>query len=63
MPIPMSLQPLLRQPYARDIYCIILEDILPSSTLQLLQTPQAIIAICEFVTATAQIRSRNTKNG
>ncbi len=29
MPIPMSLQPLLRQPYARDTYRTILEDILP----------------------------------
>jgi hypothetical protein len=54
MSISLSLQPLLRQPFARDIYRTILEDILPSGTLQLLQTPQPVIATCEFVTGTSQ---------
>ena len=63
MPIPMSLQPLLRQPYSRDTYRTILEDILPSGTLQLLQTPQAIIATCEFVTATSQIGTIELPDG
>lgn len=63
MSISLSLQPLLRQPFARDIYRIILEDILPSGTLQLLQTPQSIIATCEFVTATAQIGTIELPDG
>ncbi len=59
----MSLQPLLRQPYARDTYRTILEDVLPSGTLQLLQSPQTIIAACEFVTATAQIGTIELPDG
>jgi hypothetical protein len=55
MPTPMSLQPLLRQPYSRDTYRTLLSDIFPSGTLQLLQTPQTILATCEFVTSTSQI--------
>jgi hypothetical protein len=33
MPITLSLQLLLRQPYSRGTYRTILEDILPSGTL------------------------------
>lgn len=63
MPQPMSLQPLLRQPYSRDTYRTILEDILPSGTLKLLQTPQAIIAKCDDVTSTEQIGSIELPDG
>lgn len=63
MSISLSLQPLLRQPFARDIYRTILEDILPSGTLQLLQSPQPVIATCEFVTATSQIGTIELPDG
>jgi len=63
MAISLSLQPLLRQPYKRDTYHAILENILPSGTLQLLQSPQPIIATCEFVTGTAQIGSIDLPDG
>lgn len=63
MPIPMSLQPLLRQPYSRDTYRTILEDILPSGTLQLLQTPQPIVARCDDVTSTDQIGTIELPDG
>ncbi|MCX6853304.1 MAG: hypothetical protein NTV80_00185, partial [Verrucomicrobia bacterium] len=63
MSISLSLQPLLRQPFARDIYRTILEDILPSGTLQLLQTPQPVIATCEFVTGTSQIGTIELPDG
>ncbi|WP_395746618.1 Eco57I restriction-modification methylase domain-containing protein [Prosthecobacter sp.] len=59
----MSLQPLLRQPYVRDTYRTILEDILPSGTLQILQSPQVIIATCDFVTGTHQIGSIELPDG
>lgn len=63
MPVPMSLQPLLRQPYSRDTYRAILEDILPSGTLQLLQTPQTIVAKCDDVTRTDQIGAIELPDG
>lgn len=59
----MSLQSLLRQPYARDTYATLLEDILPSGTLGILQAPKTIIATCEFVTSTAQIGSIELSDG
>ena len=63
MPIPMSLQPLLRQPYSRDTYRTILEDILPSGTLQLLQNPQTIAAKCDDVKSTDQIGTIELPDG
>jgi hypothetical protein len=48
---------------ARDIYRTILEDILPSGTLQLLQTPQHVIATCEFVNSTSQIGTIELPDG
>jgi hypothetical protein len=63
MPVPMSLQPLLRQPYSRDTYRTILEDILPSGTLQLLQTPQTIAVRCDDVTGTDQIGTIELPDG
>ncbi len=51
----LSLQPLLRQPYKRETCQTILEDILPSGSLQLHQLPQHIAAPCEHVTRTQQL--------
>lgn len=63
MSISLSLQPLLRQPYRRSIYQTLLEDILPSGSLQLLQSPQPIIAACDFVTSTDQIGTIELPDG
>lgn len=63
MPIPMSLQPLLRQPYDRERYRTILEDILPSGSLEVLQAPQPIDATCEFVSATVQTGNLSLADG
>jgi len=59
----MSLQPLLRQPYSRDAFRSILEDILPSGTLQLRQIPQVVVASCDFVTGTVQTGSIELPDG
>jgi hypothetical protein len=38
----LTLRPLLQMPFYRGHYAAILEDILPSGSFQLLQTPQPI---------------------
>ena len=59
----LTLRPLLQMPFSRGRYAAILEDILPSGTLQLLQTPQPVIATCEFVTGTSQIGTIELPDG
>ena len=63
MAISISLQPLLRQTYTRDTFRTILEDILPSGTLALLQQPRLILASCEFVKSTSQIGTIELPDG
>lgn len=63
MPPSMSLQPLLRQPYVRDTYRTILEDILPSGTLQIFQAPQTIVATCDDVKSTVQLGTLELPDG
>lgn len=48
----LTLRPLRQLPFSKSRYATILEDILPSGTLALLQQPQPILASCEFVTST-----------
>ena len=55
MSISLSLQPLLRQPFARDIYRTLLEDILPSGGFNLREVPMPLTATCEHVTGITPI--------
>ena len=54
MPAPANLQPLLRLPYDRARWQAVLQDVLPSGTLHLLQQPREIDAACEHVAAVVQ---------
>lgn len=63
MSSPLTLRPHLQLPYSQARYRTILEDILPSGTLKLLQTPQAILARCDDVTSTEQIGSIELPDG
>ncbi len=55
MPAPFSLQPLLCKPFDHTRWQTILQDILPSGTLHLLQAPRKVEAECEYVTGVVQI--------
>jgi hypothetical protein len=55
MSISLSLQPLLSQPYKREIFQTILEDILPNGCLNLREVPMPISATCEHVTGVTPI--------
>lgn len=59
----LTLRPLLQMPFSGGRYAAILQDILPSGTLQLLQTPQPIAAKCDDVTRTDQIGSIELPDG
>lgn len=54
MPAPANLQPLLRQPYDRDRWRTILEDILPSGSLTIFPQAREIDASCDHVSAVVQ---------
>ena len=59
----LTLRPLLQLPFSRGRYAAILEDILPSGTLKLLQSPRPIIAKCDDVTSTDQIGTIELPDG
>jgi hypothetical protein len=63
MSSPLTLRPLLQLPFSRERYATILEDILPSGTLQLRQILQVVIATCEFVKGTVRTGAIDLPDG